>query len=281
MSLLQRGSDAISPTAHYTGEVWRRAGLSHPELGTVEGRLLHASLRPAMALSSALGGDTLEAFLLARHRLIDRLLDARIAAGEIGQVVEIAAGMSPRGMRLSARHPELSYVEADLPAMAARKREALRRAGAGHRVVELDALADEGPQSLAEVAGGLDPSLGLAIVTEGLINYFPRSATDGIWARIAAALSGFSAGVYLSDLHLRSSNAGAVQRVAGTLLGAFVRGQVHFPYADPADALAALQVAGFTEAALHDGSESGSTDRGVERVHVIEALAGRPEPKAG
>ncbi len=32
-------SDAISPTAHYTGYVWARNGLSHPELETLEGRV--------------------------------------------------------------------------------------------------------------------------------------------------------------------------------------------------------------------------------------------------
>ena len=32
--------DAISPTAHYTGQVWLRRGLSHPELATWEGAAL-------------------------------------------------------------------------------------------------------------------------------------------------------------------------------------------------------------------------------------------------
>ena len=270
MSLLDRGSDAISPTAHYTGEVWRRAGLSDPALGTIEGRLLYESLRPTMALSAALGGDTLEGFLLARHRLIDRLLTERIESGRVGQVVEIAAGLSPRGLRLSRRYPELDYIEADLPAMAARKRAALARAGATHRVVDLDALADEGARSLARLTSELDPGRGLAIAAEGLLNYFPREATDGIWGRIAAALSGFPDGVYLSDLHLGSANAGATQRAFGLLLGVFVRGRLHFPYADVEDARSALAAAGFGWAELHPGIEGG-TDPGAERVHVVEA----------
>lgn len=33
-------SDAISPTAHYTGQVWWRSGLSHPLLATREGRVM-------------------------------------------------------------------------------------------------------------------------------------------------------------------------------------------------------------------------------------------------
>ena len=49
------GSEAISPTAHYTGYVWARNGLSHRELATVEGRVLYESLRPMMTLSGLLG----------------------------------------------------------------------------------------------------------------------------------------------------------------------------------------------------------------------------------
>jgi len=35
--------DRIGPTAHYTGYVWARNGLSHPELNTTEGRILFDS----------------------------------------------------------------------------------------------------------------------------------------------------------------------------------------------------------------------------------------------
>jgi len=67
--------DRIGPTAHYTGYVWARSGLSHPDLATTEGRILFDSLQPAMLISRAMGGPTLEAYLLARHRAIDALLD--------------------------------------------------------------------------------------------------------------------------------------------------------------------------------------------------------------
>jgi len=45
-------------------------------------------------------------------------------------VIEVAAGLSPRGWRFRRRYGDrLTYVEADLPAMAARKRGALERMG--------------------------------------------------------------------------------------------------------------------------------------------------------
>src|SRR5436305_6924563 len=144
---LRGGPESISPTAHYTGHVWRRNGLSHEELGTLEGRVLFDALEPAMLASRALGGPTLEALLLARHRIIDDALTGAIDGGRISQVLEIAAGMSPRGWRFAERYGDrLTYVEADLPDMAERKHRALERIaslGEHHRVVEIDAERDD------------------------------------------------------------------------------------------------------------------------------------------
>src|SRR4051794_17218076 len=115
------GSGAISPTAHYTGETWVRNGLSHPRLATWQGRVLHGSLALPNAASRVLGGPSLEGLLLARHRIVDALLEELIDGG-VSQVIEAACGMSPRGWRFSERYGErLAYVEADLPAMARRK----------------------------------------------------------------------------------------------------------------------------------------------------------------
>src|SRR5581483_1125392 len=89
----------------------------------------------------------LEEYLLARHRAIDALLERAIERDGTGQVIEVAAGLSPRGWRFAQRYGErLVYVEADLPEMAERKRAALERIGSlseRHRVREVDALRDD------------------------------------------------------------------------------------------------------------------------------------------
>ena len=119
----------MSPTAHYTGYVWFRNGLSDPALATRQGRFLFESLQGAALVSRALGGPTLEGYLLARHVAIDTLLTAAIERDGITQVLEVAAGLSPRGLRFHRRYGDrLTYVEADLPDMAARKERALARA---------------------------------------------------------------------------------------------------------------------------------------------------------
>ena len=277
-----RGSDAISPTAHYTGYVWYRHGLSHPGLVTPEGRALYHALRPLNFGSRSLGGPTLEGFLLARHRAIDALLDQAIGSGKVGQVIEIAAGLSPRGWDFARRYgTRIQYVEADLPDMAQRKRERLAAAGLEtpqHRVVALDALADEGALSLAALAQSLDPGKGLAIITEGLLNYFDTEAVLGMWRRFAAVLKSFPAGVYFSDLHLASDNSGAQTRAFGKLLGRFVRGRVYLHFGSAAEAEAALWRSGFGKARLFapepQRNAAGAIDRkGAALVRIVEAAS--------
>jgi O-methyltransferase involved in polyketide biosynthesis len=277
------GAERISPTAHYTGQCWLRNGLSHPALGSLQGRLAYDGLRPFNALAARLGAPTLEGLLLARHQHIDRMLEQEIAARGIGQVVEIAAGLSPRGWDFSRRHgARLAYVEADLPEMARHKQALLQRAGllgARHRVVSLDALADNGPGSLAELVKTLDRSQGLAIITEGLLNYFPLAAVRGMWQRFAAALREFPRGLYLSDLHVRGENRHVVIDAGVALLSTFVRGKVHLHFDSASEAEGALMDAGFAQARLMSpapqANAKGRVDgRGARLVRVIEARTG-------
>lgn len=278
---MARSSEAISPTAHYTGYAWFHYGMSHEALVTPQGRLLFNALRPLATLARSRGRPTAEGFLLARHRLMDALLEQAIIEGRVTQVIEIAAGFSPRGWDFKRRHgSRIRYVEADLPHMAEWKLQRLERGGLlqpGHRVQPLDALADIGPLSLSALADRLDPKQGTAIITEGLLNYFDRESVLGMWQRFASVLSRFPQGLYLSDLHLARDNHVPSQRLFGQMLQAFVRGRVHLHFSDPAEALAQLQAAGFTDAQLHDPRQkpqAGELLPGAELVRVIEARIG-------
>ncbi len=264
---------SITPTAHYTAEVWRRNGLSHPWLATREGRVMFDALHPLMRVSGTLGGPSLETYLLARHLAIDAVLERAIEHHGVSQVVEVAAGMSPRGWRFVNRYGDrLTYVEADLPAMAERKRRALKRIGSlsdDHRVEELDVLRDE---QLAALAGELDPGRGLAIVTEGLLGYLPTETVVAVWARFADTLAPFSAGRYISDLHLASATSPLV-RLFRLGLGAFVRGRVYLHFDAPADAEEQLRACGFAAAAVRPAArlaELPIESRG-SMAHILEA----------
>ena len=263
-------SSRISPTAHYTGYVWARNGLSDPALETVEGRVLFESLRPWMAVSSLLGQGTLESYLLTRHRAIDARLERAIEDGRVSQVLEVAAGMSARGLRFKRRHGErLIYIEADLPGMVDRKRAALGPLAEGHRVEAVDALSD---RSLASVAETLDPLRGLAIVTEGLLGYLEREQVAGIWRRFADTLRGFSQGVYVSDIHIGELQNMQV-RAFRVLLSAFVRGRVHLHFGTETDVLAALHDAGFRSAEVWRAADvvGEARDAAALLAHILEA----------
>ncbi len=268
-------SESISPTAHYTGYVWARNGLSHPELETIEGRLLFEALRPAMIVNASLGRGTLESYLLARHRAIDALLERAIVEDGISQVIEVAAGLSPRGWRTVQRHGErLTYVEADLPGMAERKRRALERIGSlgdHHRVVVLDALRDGGPGSLPAVAAELAPERGLAVITEGLLGYLPTASVLELWARLVGVLEGFARGRYISDIHIGSVQDTTV-RAFRVLLSIFVRGRVHLHFDSPTQVVSALEEAGFASARVELAAElAGGSDYASRLAHILEA----------
>src|SRR4051812_10702115 len=272
------GSESIGPTAHYTGHVWARNGLSHPALDTREGQVLYGLAEPPMLFARLIGAPTIEGFLLARHLAIDGVLERAISDGRVAQVIEVACGMSPRGWRFTERHPGLVYVETDLPAMAARKRTALERIGRGpnHRVMELDALAADGPLSLGAVAGTLDTGAGLAIITEGLLSYLQRAAVLDLWQRYASTLSAFAGGLYFADLHVDADAPRLAARAFEAFLSAFVRGRVAVHFDTAGDAEQALRDAGFGEAHVRRASEypEAAEHRSGELVRIVEARPG-------
>lgn len=276
--MLRRTSAAISPTALYTGTVWRRHGLSHPAFATRAGTAMWSGLAAPRLAAELLGGPHLDAMLLARHHAIDTLLEESIGRGEVSQVIELGAGLSPRGWRFASRHgASLTYVETDLPSMARRKRDLLERAdlvSPGHRVRVLDAFDPESPDSLAAVASELDPDRGTAVITEGLINYFPTDGVLRLWSTVAATLQRFPHGLYLSDLHL-DRPLDTLTRTAKTAISAFVRGDVYLHFADEDVAITALSDAGFEDAALLRPSSFGEhTEPSVDRNLIIRAVTG-------
>lgn len=248
----------ISPTAHYTGYIWHRNGMSHSALATRRGWAMFHALRPFTAAYELTGGPSLDRSLVARHRVIDALLASAIESGEVGQVVEVAAGLSPRGCELASRFAGdrlRAYVEGDLPGMVARKRRILEGAGLGrenHSVVHLDALRDDGPASIFSVGERLlDPGLGTAVVTEGLLGYFAPEMVIDVWARFARFLSLYPRGLYLFDLNLGSDTRGlAGAWLFQRLLTAVARGRVYVHFRGPEEAEEALLQAGFDAAEL-------------------------------
>jgi O-methyltransferase involved in polyketide biosynthesis len=275
--------EAISPTAHYTGYVWYAHGESNEAFATRQGRWMYQALHGANTLARMARLPTLEGMLLARHRLIDQRLTDAIESGMISQVVEVACGLSPRGWRFARRYGDkLTYVEADLPGMLANKRRILAELGgesAHHYTCEVNALSDDGPESIEAICGALDPDKGTAIITEGLINYFDVETVRAMWARFALALGRFPTGMYYSDLIPREGNGGALIAGFSAVLSVFVRGQVHVHFGSNAEAEEALAGSGF-DAAVLDPREFAEVlpdldVAGAGRIRIIEAVSRR------
>lgn len=268
----------ISPTAHYTAYVWYRNGMSVPELATPKGRMLFHALAPANRVLAMAGKADMESVLLARHRVIDHLLQAAIRSGEVGQVVEIAAGLSPRGLRMRRRFPDVSYVEADLPGMVQTKRERIGHLlDAQHVLRPINALSERGDDSLEALASELDPTNGVAVITEGLLPYFDRAMGERIWKNVSSFLGAFPQGLYLSDYYLEEDS----RRVVGakqmaSLISWFVGGKTHFPFWDDEALLSSLGAAGLTDSIVHTAGDFAG-ELHIERpkrsafVRVIEA----------
>lgn len=245
----------ISPTAHYTAYVWVRNGLSHEVFATSLGRRLYRALRPINAIyHRTTGRANLEMNLLTRHIIIDHLLEEAIAKQGVTQVIEVASGLSPRGFRFCQTHPTLTYVEGDLPGMIPVKRALLDQAnlrGPNHHLCELNALVDDGPNSLQAVAAKhLDPHAPTALITEGLTSYFSTEDLKGMWRRFAQLLAAQAGGIYLSDLALDSEST-PLSRFFQRCLGVFVRGGVFAHFSSPQDGEDTLQQLGFSHATLH------------------------------
>lgn len=237
---------------------------------------MYEAFEPLMRLNRAMFGTiTLEQMLLGRHLLIDELLKRAIESGRVGQVVEIAGGMSGRGIRFSKLYGERGcmYLEGDLPGMAERKRRVLSGAGLGHRghrVVDVDALAVEGRLSIQEAMGEyLDKSHGTAVVIEGLLSYLRPEDMARVLGNVCGMLKTFGGGVFLSDAYLSSR----VEQIPGWFwfqraLGAFVRGRTYLHFRTESDAVSALTSHGFERAVLHEPAGSGSKPI---PVHIVEA----------
>ncbi|MGW0917253.1 class I SAM-dependent methyltransferase [Streptomyces sp. NPDC002784] len=277
------GLPSIGLTALYTGHVWVRHKLAPAEFATMRGRCLYGVLSPLMAAKQALGEPVLADFLLARHRVIDHLLAGAIESGQVSQVVEFAAGMSPRGTTTLEKYGEpLRYVETDLRPMAERKRRLLDRiaapAGGKHYVAEADVTQRCGFHSPAVVLGRLDHSQGVVVITEGLLNYLPRATVTAFWADIAHAARKFPHCLYLSDLHLGAENMEWSDRAFSKVLRATTGGHHGFPFHGAADAESALRLAGFDPVSLHRPASFGSVlpgmyKPGAQKVRIIAAHA--------
>jgi O-methyltransferase involved in polyketide biosynthesis len=255
-----KDSTGISFTALYTGAVWHRHGLSDDVLATEQGRWLYHLMTPFETASKAVVGGNLRTFLLQRHLIIDHLIDQAIARG-VTQVLEIACGMSPRGIRLRQKYPHIHMAEADLPEMATRKASRLLvsgNLGARHQVMPIDILATAGDHSLETViARTFDNPEPVIVITEGLTSYFSLPVISDFWQRLAALMQQRPGSAYLSESYLMPTQPllrGTLKTLGG-MLGTVTRSDVSFHFENDQQAGEHFRSCGFRSVTIHNPAD--------------------------
>lgn len=264
-------STGISFTALYTGAVWQRNGLSETGLTPPAGHALYSLMTPFEGLSRVIAGGNIRTFLLQRHLIIDQLIADAVDQRGITQVLEIACGLSPRGIRLKRRYPQLHVVEADLPSMATRKAAFLAANGLldeRHQVRPLDIFADGGPLALERaIEEQFDQTRPLLVITEGLTSYFSLPDISQFWRRLARCLATRPGSAYLTETYLKPESGliGSGLNLLRGALGNMTRAQVSFHFRDGSEASRYLAGLGF------DGVEAINPENFYGRLPIPES----------
>jgi O-methyltransferase involved in polyketide biosynthesis len=137
------------------------------------------------------------AFFEARFKAVNRILEEYKAA----QVLELAAGLSPRGMDFAKRG--IVYVEADLAESTARKREVVT-AVLGHvpATLHLCAASVLDREELLACCHAFTNGP-VAIATEGLLRYLTFPEKQQLASNVHEILSSFGGFWVTTDIHLR------------------------------------------------------------------------------
>jgi O-methyltransferase involved in polyketide biosynthesis len=251
-STMSFGKDNIPPSALYTAAAWRWGKLPGADLVTPpNARRVFRVMNAYLTLYGLLnpGWHSLKHTLLHRHTGIEHLL----RESHCSQVIEIAAGFSPRGSAIS-EDPSMQYFEVDLPPVIAAKRAVLQSTPAGLMVLGRNnfTLLEGDVTAMDWRRFAACPSF---LITEGLMMYFDRAAQMGIWQAIAEFLRAHR-GEYVFDYlpapdEPRRSVAGRMlSRMRGGRRRAFAcDGRNRHEIADD------LRAAGFKSVAVHASAD--------------------------
>lgn len=217
---------SLFTTALYTGQVWVRAGVPCAGLfDCSEARMVHGASTFAMAAGQLFRSDgpQLEPALLQRHRMLDALVEEF----EGKYVLELAAGLSPRGSRFSSNEA-LRYIEVDLAPVLSVKRALMARTVEGQEVAlrgNLQFVA--GDLRSMDLAGLVPAGEPVLVIGEGLFMYLTVAEQRSLWQRIAALVAGRAGSRLAFDLVPACEQApgSATGRLLGKFMGAFTGGK--------------------------------------------------------
>jgi O-methyltransferase involved in polyketide biosynthesis len=247
----------LSVTALYTAGAWAWAGLPGAELfASEDSRRVFYVTNAALALARPFQRDprSLKHALLHRHAMIDHLLRASGAR----QVLELAAGLSRRGVTVST-DPAIRYTEVDLPHVIDKKRALLDRSPEGRSALARPNLRhvarDVTEEALADL---VEPGAPLFVIAEGLFVYLSPEKQRALFRAAHALLARARGGTFVFDLvpSCEEPEPGAAGQALGWLMERFTGGKSFERDARTRGDLAReLREAGFSEASAIAPSE--------------------------
>lgn len=257
----------VSPTALYP-VIARGKFTDIPFAKEILDRLKASETFPADAYSPA--------FFEARFKSVSRF----IAGLGFTQVLELAAGFSPRGMDLCRRG--VVYVETDLPEMIEQKRSLVTALlGSTPANLHFAAASVLDPDALLAACACLDRGKPVAVATEGLLRYLTFEEKTVLAGNVHAILTRFGAGAgsawITPDIHLKRW----VRERPGSFTNRLVKrlGREISPnyFDNSAHARAFFESCGFTveERPLLEGVRASVASLALAPAYVLEELEQR------
>lgn len=253
-SRMAEGNPRIAPTAHFTAQAWVREKFPNAHhFDTRTGRTLFDGTGVALAVIGRFVPPMVRfhrEYLFIRHHAFE----ARLRELEPDFVLEVGAGLSPRGLTFSRENPDLTYIEVDLPKMVQAKRACLGGVELpdNYHLASVDLL---GTDFTAGLPARPEPGQRIVVITEGVTDYLNMDEKRIAWSNLSGFLRDFGGGSYLFEIHPRELHAkhknGAF--VLTSLLGLLTGQRFGDRIFDRIeDALDMVRASGFDEAIIHD-----------------------------
>jgi O-methyltransferase involved in polyketide biosynthesis len=212
--------EKVSPTAR--GIAYRRAICDIPFAKDVYDELAKVMTPEEKEQMIALTSEKDQALtpqFEARYKLLNRFLKESGSK----QVLELAAGIAPRGIEMT-QDPEMTYVEVDLPGIVKQKKEIIESLEQqskiqSHKNLELVEGSALDSDVLAEATANFDEAKPITVIHEGLMRYLNFKEKAQVAENVRGLLRKFG-GVYITpDITLKVFVDDRVKNVVSKMIG--------------------------------------------------------------
>ncbi len=214
----------LSVTAKYTSATWAFGKLPNADLlVTPDAERVFRTVNGALKITRAFtGAPDLCASLLERHRILDEL----VLASGCKHILELAAGLSRRGITMT-EDPRVKYIEVDLPDVVDAKRAILESTERGRNALARNSFViEKGDVASIDLESFFaDSAEPLFVIAEGLLMYLDETAQNKLFRDVSRRLEKHG-GCFAFDLVPTSEQKkpGVVGNALGRAMKMFTKG---------------------------------------------------------